>query len=154
MAYIDYYKILGVEESASQDDIKKAFKKLARKYHPDLNPDDPNAKQRFQEINEANEVLGDPESTARTGNMRTSLKLRNNVTSSKVVADLVTEAGLTGPREADSPVWEETVNFRISSNPCSVLGEVVGELPDSGDRIIMRSCIFHSRMRLRLTSKC
>ena len=86
--------------------------------------------------------------------MRTSLKLRNNVTSSKVVADLVTEAGLTGPREADSPVWEETVNFRISSNPCSVLGEVVGELPDSGDRIIMRSCIFHSRMRLRLTSKC
>ena len=61
MAYIDYYKILGVNKSASQDDIKKAFKKLARKYHPDLNPDDPNAKQRFQEINEANEVLGDPE---------------------------------------------------------------------------------------------
>lgn len=61
MAYIDYYKILGVDKSASQDDIKKAFKKLARKYHPDLNPDDPNAKQRFQEINEANEVLGDPE---------------------------------------------------------------------------------------------
>lgn len=61
MAYIDYYKILGVEKNASQDGIKKAFKKLARKYHPDLNPDDPNAKQRFQEINEANEVLGDPE---------------------------------------------------------------------------------------------
>lgn len=59
MAYIDYYKILGVEESASQDDIKKAFKKLARKYHPDLNPDDPNAKQRFQEINEANDREGD-----------------------------------------------------------------------------------------------
>ena len=61
MAYIDYYKILGVDKSASQDAIKKAFKKLARKYHPDLNPDDPNAKLRFQEINEANEVLGDPE---------------------------------------------------------------------------------------------
>lgn len=61
MAYIDYYKILGVDKNASQDDIKKAFKKLARKYHPDLNPNDPNAKQRFQEINEANEVLGDPE---------------------------------------------------------------------------------------------
>lgn len=61
MAYIDYYKILGVDKSASRDDIKKAFKKLARKYHPDLNPNDPNAKQRFQEINEANEVLGDPE---------------------------------------------------------------------------------------------
>lgn len=58
MAYIDYYKILGVDKSASQDDIRKAFKKLARKYHPDLNPDDPNAKQRFQEINEAERGIG------------------------------------------------------------------------------------------------
>lgn len=61
MAYIDYYKILEVDKSASQDDIKKAFKKLARKHHPDLNPNDADAKRRFQEINEANEVLSDPE---------------------------------------------------------------------------------------------
>lgn len=61
MAYIDYYKILGVDKGASQDDIKKAFRKLARKYHPDLNPNDPSAKEKFQEINEANEVLSDPE---------------------------------------------------------------------------------------------
>ncbi len=61
MPYIDYYKILGVDKKASEQDIKKAYRKLARKYHPDINPNDEEAKRKFQEINEANEVLGDPE---------------------------------------------------------------------------------------------
>lgn len=61
MEYIDYYKILGLEKSAGEEDIKKAYRKLARKYHPDLNPNDKEAKLKFQQINEANEVLSDPE---------------------------------------------------------------------------------------------
>lgn len=61
MAFIDYYKVLGLDKSASTEDIKKAYRKLARKYHPDLNPDDKEAKRHFQEINEANEALSDPE---------------------------------------------------------------------------------------------
>lgn len=61
MDYIDYYKILGLSKNATQDDIKKAYRKLARKHHPDLNPNDPEASKMFQQINEANEVLSDPE---------------------------------------------------------------------------------------------
>ncbi|MCA1759296.1 MAG: J domain-containing protein, partial [Bacteroidales bacterium] len=61
MNFIDYYKILGLENKATAGDIKKAYRKLARKYHPDLNPNDADAKNKFQQINEANEVLSDPE---------------------------------------------------------------------------------------------
>jgi curved DNA-binding protein len=61
MAFIDYYKVLGIDKKASQEDIKKAYRKLARKYHPDLNPDDKEANKQFQLVNEANEALSDPE---------------------------------------------------------------------------------------------
>lgn len=57
MAFIDYYKVLEIDKSASEADIKKAYRKLARKYHPDLNPNDKEAERKFKELNEANEVL-------------------------------------------------------------------------------------------------
>jgi curved DNA-binding protein len=65
MEYKDYYKILGVSKTASQDEIKKAYRKLAMKYHPDQNPGNTAAEDKFKEINEANEVLADPEKRAK-----------------------------------------------------------------------------------------
>ncbi|MEJ2068312.1 MAG: DnaJ C-terminal domain-containing protein, partial [Deltaproteobacteria bacterium] len=61
MAKRDYYEVLGLDRSASTEEIKKAYRKLARKYHPDLNPGDPNAEEKFKEVSEAHEFLTDPE---------------------------------------------------------------------------------------------
>jgi len=65
MDYKDYYKILGIDKKASKEDIKKAYRKLALKYHPDKNPGNKEAEAKFKEINEANEVLSDPEKRKR-----------------------------------------------------------------------------------------
>ncbi len=61
MEFKDYYATLGVPKTATDKEIKQAFRKLARKYHPDVNPNDKGAETKFKELNEANEVLGDPE---------------------------------------------------------------------------------------------
>jgi curved DNA-binding protein len=61
MAFIDYYKVLGVDKKATETEIKKAYRKMARKYHPDLNPNDKEAERKFKELNEANEVLSNLE---------------------------------------------------------------------------------------------
>jgi curved DNA-binding protein len=75
MEYQDYYKALEVDKTAGLDELKKAFRKLARKYHPDINPHDKVAEQRFKEINEANEVLTDSEKRAKYDRLSVSWQL-------------------------------------------------------------------------------
>jgi curved DNA-binding protein len=65
MAYIDYYSVLGIDKKATEAEIKKAYRKLARKYHPDVNPGDAASAEKFKEINEANEVLSNAENRAK-----------------------------------------------------------------------------------------
>lgn len=65
MAFIDYYKIMGIAKDTPQKDIKAAFRKRSKQFHPDLHPDDPKAKAKFQALNEAYDVLGDPEKRAK-----------------------------------------------------------------------------------------
>lgn len=161
MAYIDYYQVLGVDKKASQDDIKKAFRKLARKYHPDLNPNDATAKDKFQAINEANEVLSDPEKRKKYDEYGEHWKHADEFEAQKRAQQ---QAGGFGDLEV--PVLEVPVrdlvrteavrigilptarNFRAvmpvvsqtSSNRCSVIvraAEAV-PMPVSAGRIIMR----------------
>ena len=79
MEYKDYYKILGVSKDASQDDIKRAYRRYAKKYHPDLNPGDKEAERRFKEINEAYQVLGDEQKRKKYDAFGSSSKDRKSV---------------------------------------------------------------------------
>ena len=78
MKFQDYYKTLGVDKKASKDEIKKSFRSLARKYHPDKNPDDANAEAKFKDISEAYEVLSDPEKRKKYDNLGSSFNNYRN----------------------------------------------------------------------------
>ena len=79
MKFKDYYEVLGVKKNASAAQIKKAFRRLARKYHPDVNPDDRSAEARFKELNEAHEVIGDPEKRQKYDTLGANWKQYENV---------------------------------------------------------------------------
>ena len=156
MAYIDYYQVLGVDKTASQDDIKKAFRKLARKYHPDLNPNDATAKDKFQAINEAKER--NMMNMVSTGSMLMSLKPRSGqgnrpgqevsealavqvsaVRVAQVLVQMVAAHIGTLPTDRNFPEVMQVVS-PISLNRCSDTVRVVEEerMPVFVDKTSMR----------------
>src|SRR5687768_17956939 len=79
MDFKDYYSVLGVSKTATEKEIKQAFRKLARKYHPDVNPGDKAAEAKFKEVNEANEVLSDPEKRKKYDELGANWRAYENV---------------------------------------------------------------------------
>ena len=113
----DYYEVLGVDKNASEDEIKRAYKKLARKYHPDMNPGDKEAEEKFKEINEANEVLSDPEKKARYdqfGFAGTDPNYGAGQGGGFGVVDLMNEGGLNKARWSCS----DTAQYGDYTNTC------------------------------------
>lgn len=105
MARRDYYNVLGVKKTASQDEIKRAFRTLAMKYHPDRNPDDVEADRRFREVAEAYEVLGDPESRAKYDRMGPFFKPNGGPPTPEELQEFVSDAlnGLFGRKPGNKP---------------------------------------------------
>ena len=160
MAYIDYYNILGVNKGASQDDIKKAYKKLARKYHPDLNPNDPDAHRKFQEINEANEVLSDPEKRKKYDQYGENWKhadqfeAQQNQYGQYRAASVVLAALEAATAGVPNGVPQTTAAASpTSSNPCSE-AEVAAEATTLfAARTIMQNCMSLWQMQPKRTNR-
>ena len=162
MAYIDYYKILGVDKNASQDDIKKAFRKLARKYHPDLNPNDPSAKDKFQEINEANEVLSDPEKRKKYDEYGEHWKHADEFEAQKKARQHAGGGGggFSGFGGDGGSYWRGSrvvmpEDSRTSLNLCSDIEEEAYEaMQASEDKILMQNCTCLFAMRPEPINRC
>jgi DnaJ-class molecular chaperone len=129
MDFVDYYKILGVDPKATEKEIKNAYRKLARKHHPDLHPNDKEAKAKFQQINEANEVLSDPVKRKKYDQHG---KDWNSISSNQ-------------PGHVDQGIQRNKIlaAFPISLNPCleDLVVQLAADKSNTEEKITPPSCI-------------
>jgi curved DNA-binding protein len=140
MAFIDYYSVLEVDKKASTDEIKKAYRKLARKYHPDLNPNDAEANKKFQQINEANEVLSDPEKRKKYDAYGENWQHAEEYEKARQSQSQSQYSGSSYSNFGDDASFGNA-DFSDFLNPCLEADEVVAGKPVSKDRITMPNCI-------------
>ena len=117
MAFIDYYKIMGISKDTPQKDIKAAYKKRAKQFHPDLHPDDPKAKAKFQALNEAYDVLNDPEKRAKYDQYGEHWKMAGMAALKDLIsASLQEEASRTSSRKCSAEAADAHAATAAASN--------------------------------------
>lgn len=124
MAFIDYYKILGVDRNIPQDQVREAYRKRAKQFHPDLHPNDPKAKAKFQALNEAYDVISDPESVRSTTSMARNGARLTLMLNKVELAELM--ATSTGARMVEQV--EEALLSRVSTSRDSELERVASQV--------------------------
>ncbi len=145
----DYYQVLGVPETATVDEIKKAFRRLAKQYHPDRNPNNSRATDRFKEINEAHDVLSDPDKRKKYDQLR-----RYGAFAGGGGRGFGAGMGGGGPVEPTSicPIWGHSAGWAICSRPSSGVGEGGGREQGRAARQGVRTTRTRSRRRCRSRS--
>ena len=136
MEYKDYYKILGVDRKASEDEIKRAYRKLALQYHPDRNPGDKKAEDKFKEINEAHQVLSDTEKRKRydqLGESYTRYQQRGGAPGGFNWDDWVTQSGSVGGRGGNVRVEVGDLNDLFGGGFSEFFSRIFGGMPDMGN---------------------
>ena len=151
MEYIDYYKILGVDKNASAEEIKKAYRKLARKHHPDLNPNNPEASKLFQQINEANEVLSDPENRKKYDQYGKDWKHAEQFEQAKRQQQASGARGQGNPFGGENPFGSEYFTYEEGGDYSDFFSSIFGNRAGGGRQTRFKGQDFRASVELNLT---